>query len=46
MGAYEKLEALIKELHHYDEPEIIYVRIDGGSESYLNWIADSVNPSR
>ena len=46
MDAYEKLEALINDLHHYDEPEIIYVRIDGGSESYLNWIADSVNPSR
>lgn len=34
--------AKIKELHSYDEPEIIVTAIDGGSESYLKWIADSV----
>lgn len=34
--------ARIKELHCYDEPEIIVTPIVGGSESYLKWIGDSV----
>lgn len=33
----------IGELHPYDEPEIIVTLIVGGSESYLKWIADSVD---
>ena len=32
----------IRELHTYDEPEIVVTPIVGGSESYLKWIADSV----
>ena len=43
IDVYERLETLVKELHHYDEPEIIYFRIDGGSESYLNWLSESVS---
>lgn len=46
IDVYERLETLIRKLHHYDEPEIIYVRIDGGSDSYLNWILQSVNHSK
>lgn len=42
LDAYDQLERLIKELHPYDEPEIIYFRIDGGSESYLEWLRKSV----
>jgi periplasmic divalent cation tolerance protein len=45
MSAYEKLEGLIKELHHYDEPEIIFFRIDGGSDSYLQWLCNSIDGS-
>jgi len=45
IDVYEQLETLIRNLHHYDEPEIIYVGIDGGSESYLNWISESVKNS-
>jgi periplasmic divalent cation tolerance protein len=32
----------IQKLHPYDEPEIVVTPIVGGSESYLKWIADSV----
>jgi len=32
----------IRERHNYDEPEIIVTPIVGGSESYLQWICDSV----
>ena len=33
----------IKELHSYDEPEIIGFKIDKGSETYLNWIKDVIS---
>lgn len=32
----------IRELHSYDLPECIAIRIDDGSEQYLNWITESV----
>ena len=35
--------AMIRELHSYDEPEIVVTPIVGGSESYLKWITDSVD---
>lgn len=35
---YEKLEAKIKELHPYEVPEIVSLKIDKGSKSYLDWI--------
>ena len=35
--------AVIRSLHPYDEPEIIVTPIVGGSETYLQWIADSVD---
>jgi periplasmic divalent cation tolerance protein len=38
----DKLEAAIRELHSYELPEFITVRVDGGSEQYLNWIGGSV----
>jgi periplasmic divalent cation tolerance protein len=34
--------ARIRELHSYDLPEAIEIRIEGGSADYLKWIADSV----
>ena len=37
----DKLELAILELHSYDVPEIIVLPVDGGSKSYLEWIADS-----
>lgn len=35
---YDRLEQTIKQLHTYDEPEIIAVEIVAGSQSYLDWI--------
>ncbi|MBS83388.1 MAG: cytochrome C biogenesis protein CcdA [Gammaproteobacteria bacterium] len=35
---YKKIERLIKKLHNYELPEIISIKIDGGSKEYLRWI--------
>jgi periplasmic divalent cation tolerance protein len=32
----------IKEIHSYEEPECIGLKIEKGSESYLNWIKETV----
>ena len=37
----DKLESAILELHSYDVPEIIVLPVEGGSKSYLEWMADS-----
>lgn len=36
-------EALIRELHTYDLPEILVRAILGGSADYLCWVADEVS---
>jgi periplasmic divalent cation tolerance protein len=33
----------VLELHPYDEPEFVALRVDFGSHSYLAWILDSVS---
>ena len=38
---YPELERRIKELHSYSTPEVVALRIDRGSEQYLNWLRDS-----
>jgi len=42
-GAYEAVEAAIREAHSYDEPEIIATPIIAGSADYLAWIEDNVS---
>ncbi len=32
------LERLVKELHSYEIPEFVSIKIDEGSEEYLRWI--------
>jgi periplasmic divalent cation tolerance protein len=39
---YPELEAAIRELHSYDEPEIVATPIVAGSAGYLDWISHSV----
>jgi periplasmic divalent cation tolerance protein len=39
---YQLLEARILELHPYEVPEIISIRIDAGHLEYLRWIDQSV----
>ncbi len=36
------VEALIKKLHSYENPEIIGFEIESGSKAYLDWVSDSV----
>jgi periplasmic divalent cation tolerance protein len=38
----DKLIQKIQELHSYDEPECIALKIEKGSQGYLNWIEDVV----
>jgi periplasmic divalent cation tolerance protein len=42
-GAYERVEAAIREVHSYDEPEIIATPIVAGSPGYLAWIGENVD---
>lgn len=37
----QPLTTAVKELHPYDEPEVVAVPVLGGSPSYLAWVADS-----
>jgi len=41
---YAELEATIRELHSYEEPEIVATAIVAGSAGYLDWIGESLNP--
>lgn len=38
---YPELERRVKELHSYSTPEIVAIRIERGSEQYLNWLRNS-----
>jgi periplasmic divalent cation tolerance protein len=39
---YAELEAAIRDLHSYDEPEIVATPIVAGSQGYLDWIGKSL----
>lgn len=39
---FDELERRIITLHPYDEPEVVALEVTGGSESYLEWVATSV----
>jgi periplasmic divalent cation tolerance protein len=41
-GRYEALEAAIRELHSYEEPEIVATPIVAGSAGYLAWLGESL----
>jgi periplasmic divalent cation tolerance protein len=41
-AAYEAVEAAIREVHSYDEPEVIATPIVAGSAGYLAWIDENV----
>lgn len=41
-AGYPELETAIRELHSYDEPEIVATPIVAGSKGYLDWIDQSV----
>ena len=39
---YEQVEAAIRKMHPYDEPEILAVPVVRGSETYLDWLSREV----
>jgi periplasmic divalent cation tolerance protein len=41
-AAYERVEAAIREVHSYEEPEIVATPILAGSAGYLVWIDENV----
>lgn len=43
---YAALEKRVKELHSYEVPEIIAVKIESGSPQYLAWIHESTSIER
>ena len=42
-AAYAQVEAAIREVHSYDEPEIVATAIVAGSAGYLAWIEENVD---
>ena len=42
MSLGERLEKAIREMHSYEEPEIIATPIVGGSQSYLKWLGEQI----
>lgn len=41
---YEEIEEVIREMHSYEVPEIVAVRVTAGSRSYLDWLEQQLNP--
>jgi periplasmic divalent cation tolerance protein len=39
-------EATVLEVHPYDTPEIIALRLSSGNQKYLRWVCTSVEPKR
>jgi periplasmic divalent cation tolerance protein len=39
---YGEVEAAIRELHSYDEPEIVATPIVAGSSGYLGWLGENL----
>lgn len=41
-GLYERVEAAIRAVHSYEEPEILAIPILAGSRGYLDWVSANV----
>ena len=41
-GKVKDIEKRVKELHSYDVPCVVSVKMDEGSKDYLDWIRESV----
>lgn len=42
---YEKMEKRLKDIHPYEEPEILALSVIKGSRTYLAWLDQQVNHS-
>ncbi len=40
---YEEVEAAIRTLHSYEEPEILAIPVLAGSQGYLDWVSENVS---
>jgi periplasmic divalent cation tolerance protein len=40
---YDAVEQAIREVHSYDEPEILATPLLAGSQGYLNWVAQETH---
>lgn len=45
-GRYAQIEALIRERHSYELPEIVQLPITAGSAAYLHWVAQSTEDAQ
>ena len=41
-----ELEKCVLANHPYQTPEFVFLKLEGGSEKYLNWITDCVHPMK
>lgn len=41
-AAFGRLQARVVELHPYEVPEVIAVKVEAGLPAYLQWLADAV----
>lgn len=41
---FPELKRVIRELHSYELPEAVMVRIEEGDPDYLSWLAEAVGP--
>jgi periplasmic divalent cation tolerance protein len=42
---YAEVEAAIRALHSYDEPEILAMPVEAGSVGYLRWLGEQISPT-
>ena len=41
-AGFERLEKRVRELHSYEVPEVIAVKVEAGFEKYLEWVKQGV----
>ncbi|MDO8433895.1 MAG: divalent-cation tolerance protein CutA [Candidatus Binatus sp.] len=42
---YGKVERRVRELHTYEVPEVLALKIERGSPPYVNWLLESTGPA-
>ena len=42
----QELLTLLKSIHPYEEPELLFLPVHSGSESYLTWFTKQISPRK